>query len=247
MDRAVALVVVCGGLGIAACAAEKEPEPAPVVEPASGGERTTQEETLESHMQLNFLLANQMRDALVAGNLPTAQKRANALATYDYSKELPQHWMKDVEKMQTAARSVEHAPDLPTAARSLAALAATCGDCHARLPNRPPDKAEEHGFSAKGPEELSTRMARHARAADDMWFALTLPSDAHWLSAARVLTEAPLSPPEVDGKPVNQATEAKMEAIREIGRRALEAEAQEERVATYGDLVASCIGCHGAS
>jgi hypothetical protein len=129
----------------------------------------------------------------------------------------------------------------------LAALAATCGDCHARLPNRDRGKTQEHGFSAKGPEDLETRMKRHALAAEGMWDGLTIPSDSHWLGAARALTEAPLSPPEVDGKPVNEATDMRMEAIRDIGRRALEAEDQPARVAAYGELVASCIECHGGS
>ena len=124
------------------------------------------------------------------------------------------------------------------------ALAATCGGCHSRLPNRQSDTEKDHGFSAKGPEDIETRMARHERAADGMWFGLTMPSDASWRGGARALTEAPLSAPQINGKPVDPELDAKLESVRDIGRRALEAEQEPERVKVFGELIGSCAGCH---
>lgn len=195
-------------------------------------------------MRLNFRLGIDTRDAIIQGNLPLAQRRAQELGHSDYSKVLAEHWMKDVESMQSAARDVAQAATLADASHEVAKLAATCGDCHARLASSRPDQERDHGFSAKGPEDIQTRMARHERAADGMWFGLTMPSDASWRTGARALIEAPLSAPEVAGEPIDPAADAKMEAVRDLGRRALEAEGRDERVAVYGELIGSCAGCH---
>lgn len=244
MRKGIGWVVLCGVLVAWACGA-KEPaaeEPAPAA--AAGGEQSSAEQTITDHMQLNFLLGIQMRDAIIQGNLPLAQKKAADLGAQDYGKVLPKHWIEDVADMQEAARQIAASPDLLTASQHLSELAATCGQCHARLPSPPPDKEQEHGFSAKGPEDIETRMARHERAADGMWFGLTMPSEASWRVGARALTEAPLSAPVVDGKPVDPTTDAKMEAVRDLGRRALESEQVTDRVKVYGELIGSCAGCH---
>jgi hypothetical protein len=244
MRKVVGSVVVGVLLGTGACAAKEPAVEEPAAAPASGGERSSQEQNIADHMRLNFLLGIQMRDAIIQGNLPLAQKKASDLGSQDYSKVLPEHWLKDVEDMQASARDIAQARNLAEAAHHVSELAATCGDCHARLPKQGPDREQEHGFSAKGPEDIKTRMARHERAVDGLWFGLTMPSEASWRVGARALTEAPLSAPEVEGKPVDPATDAKMEAMRDIGRRALESEAQPERVKVFGELIGGCASCH---
>lgn len=246
IERSGSLVALSCLLALCACSSEERAQ-APAADEASGAERSSEEATLESHMQLNFLLGLQARDAIIQGNLPLAQKRASDLAGADYSKALPEHWIEDVQDMQSAARDVAKAADLAEASRHLARLAASCGDCHARLTNRPRDAEQDHGFSAKGPEDLQTRMARHERAADGLWFGLTLPSDASWRTGARALIEAPLSAPEVDGQPIDPAADARMESVRDLGRRALEAEQQSDRVAVFGELIGSCTRCHAGT
>jgi hypothetical protein len=245
MRELVQWFVACVVLGTWACASKTPAAEDGAAQPAaSGGEASLQEQTIADHMTLNFLLGIEMRDAIIQGNLPLAQQKASDLGSRDYGKVLPEHWTKDVAKMQDSAREIASAHNLSEASHHLAELAATCGDCHSRLPSRGRDTEQDHGFSAKGPEDIATRMARHERAADGMWFGLTMPSDASWRGGARALTEAPMSAPQVDGQAVDAATDAKMEAVREIGRRALEAEQVTERVKVFGELIGSCTGCH---
>ncbi|MFI5308402.1 MAG: hypothetical protein ACHQ53_13680 [Polyangiales bacterium] len=248
MSRFIFSVSVGVVLGLGACASKPPPEEPKPAQPASGSESTSQsaakDDSLAGHMQANFRLGLEMRDAVIQGNLQLAQQKARDLGWQDYRKVLPAHWMDGVAKMQAAARTVAEARDLAEASQHVAELAATCGDCHARLPRRAQDAEQEHGFSAKGPEDIQTRMARHERAADGMWFGLSIPSDASWRVGARALTEAPLSAPQVEGKPVDPALGAKMEAVRDIGRRALEAEQAPDRIKVFGELISSCAGCH---
>lgn len=233
-----ALLGACGGKQPAAS------EPAAAAEHSNGSEQAGGDASLAGHMRANFRLALDVRDAVVGGNLELAQQKARDLAWQDYKKVLPENWMGGVDKMQLAARQVAEAKDVVEAAQHVAELAATCGDCHARLEGSKDEPEQDHGFSAKGPDDLQTRMARHERAADGMWFGLSMPSDPAWRGGARALTEAPLSAPEVEGKPVSAEVDAKMEAVRDLGRRALEAEQQPERVKVYGELLGKCAGCH---
>jgi hypothetical protein len=248
MSRFVSWVVVGIVLGVVACASRPQAEEPKAAQPASGSESAVkgkaEDDSLAGHMQANFRLGLDTRDAVIQGNLVLAQQKARDLGWQDYRKVLPAHWTEGVEKMQLAARQVAESRDLAEASHHVAELAATCGDCHARLPHRGSDAEQEHGFSAKGPEDIQTRMARHERAADGLWFGLTMPSDASWRVGARALTEAPLSAPQVKGKPVDAALDTKMEAVRDIGRRALEAAPGPDRVKVFGDLLSSCAGCH---
>lgn len=230
----VYMLAGCGAKGSEA----EEPKPA---QPAAGGES---EPSLAGHMQANFQLGLQARDAIIDADLATAQQKARDLGWQDYHKVLPEHWLGDVDRMQQAARGVAEAKDLNEAAYKMSALAATCGECHSRLPGRAPEREQDHGFSAKGPEDIQTRMARHERAADGLWFGLTEPSDAAWRTGARALIEAPLSAPVVEGKPVEPEFDAKMEVVRDIGRRALESDKHEDRIKVFGELLASCASCH---
>jgi len=240
------MAMICAAL-LGACGGKQEQASQPAAEPqrSNGSEQAGADDaSLAAHMRANFRMALDARDAVIGGNLALAQQKARDLAWQDYKELLPAHWMGDVDKMQRAARDVAEAKDLVEAAQHMAELAATCGDCHARLQGEKNEPEQDHGFSAKGPDDLQTRMARHERAADGMWFGLSMPSDPAWRGGARALTEAPLSAPEVDGKPVTAEMDAKMEVVRDLGRRALEAEQQPERVKVYGELLGKCASCH---
>ncbi|MGD8860453.1 MAG: hypothetical protein PVI30_10620 [Myxococcales bacterium] len=249
MDRKLGWLVQCGAVALFACSGGGEPsEPAPAA--SSGAEQQAapakQDEgpTLQGHMATNFKLALETRDAIVDGDLPTAQQKAKDLAWQNYEGVLPERWMPGVEKMQQSARAVAESTTLQDAAHHVAALASTCGECHARFESDAEESEQHHGFSAKEGEDLQTRMLRHQRAADGFWFGLTIPSDASWRSGARALTEAPEGPVMVEGEPANPELEAQMEKLQAMGKRALAAEAPEERVKVYGDMLASCSGCH---
>lgn len=244
--RTVNFVAVFGFLYLIGCGGEaKQP---PVAEAASqqsaGDERSSRGDDMQDHMDTNFKLATEARDALVAGNLKGVQDSARELAFHDHTGVLPEHWMDDVHRMQKAAEVVATSTDLTMASTALAELASTCGDCHKRLAYTGKDRHQEHGLSPSDTEDVQARMQRHQIAADKLWYGLTIPSDAAWLAGARALTEAPLAPVKEDGQEVSPELNEKMEQVVGLGRTALEAKTREERDAAYAELLLTCAGCH---
>jgi hypothetical protein len=251
MKTLLAIVVLVGGLTLGACSKASETE-TPEAAASSGSTQTPapsaeggeEEPTLRGHMAANFKLALETREAIVDGDLATAQQKAKDLAWQKYEGVLPERWMPGVEKMQLAARNVAQATTLKEAAAHTAALAATCGECHARFETDADDSERHHGFSASGSEDIHTRMLRHQRAADGFWFGLTVPSAASWRGGARALTEAPQEPVTVEGQEVDPQLAERLEQLRELGQRALAAETTNDRVQLYGEFLADCSSCH---
>jgi hypothetical protein len=232
----VTLTIGCGG-------GEPQAEPAKSAQ-TTGAEAPESSDALSRHMRANFRLAIETRDAIVDGNLQAAQGKARELAANDYTSLLPQTWLAGAARMQGAARAITDAKDLKDAATHMAELAATCGDCHAQLKATRQDVAEHAKFASVGAEDISERMARHLRAADEMWFGLSMPSDASWQEGGRLLKDAPDDMPNIEGKPVDAKFGAQMEIVRELGTRALAATGQSERTTVYGEVLARCATCH---
>ena len=248
MARHAWFVVLCG-LALSACGGGEEASEEPASSTSEGGEAAKADEggsSISSHMALNFKLAMEARDAVINGDLDGARASAKKLAFHDHRGVLPERWMDDVKLMQEAASNVALASDLAAASQAVAELASTCGDCHTRLNYTGDEGQMEHGLSPSGTEDMHERMLRHQRAADGLWFGLTIPSDKAWREGARALTEAPLAPPQEDGKPIDAATNEKMEEILALGRAALESEGREPRTKAYGTLLVSCANCHGS-
>jgi len=231
------MLLACGGT-------EPSPAPQPAASSTEGGEEQDGRSDIRGHMATNFKLAMDARDAVINGDLPGAQAAAKTLAFHDHSKVLPERWTDDVKKMQDAAADVAMATDLAKAGQAVAELASTCGDCHARLKYTGDEDKMEHGLSPSDDENIHQRMLRHQRAADGLWFGLTIPSNNAWREGSRALTEAPMAAPQEDGKPIDPALNDKMEEILGLGRAALEAEGREQRTKAYGTLLVSCANCH---
>lgn len=246
MSASTRVVSLCVFLAVGCGGGESPPADTPPASASGGGEAEDDESGVRGHMATNFKLAMDARDAIIQGNLAAAQQSAKTLAFHDHSKVLPARWMEDVKKMQDAAGSVAMATDLTKAALAVAELASTCGDCHTRLKYTGDEAKMEHGLSPSDDESMHQRMVRHQRAADGLWFGLTIPSDNAWRGGARALTEAPLAAPKEDGQAVTPEVNEKMEEILALGRAALEAESREQRTQAYGTLLVSCTNCHAA-
>jgi cytochrome c553 len=195
-------------------------------------------------MAINFRLASDIRDSVIQGNLDGAREVARQLAFEDPGDSLPARWAADLDKMHAAAQNAAVAVDLPSAAKAVAELGATCGDCHSRLHSNMDERAMENGLPNRGVEDLRARMHRHQEAAQRLWAGLTIPSDAAWRGGARALTEAPVAPPQQDGAPIDRALNQSMQDVVALGRRALESETTQERIAAYSALLTACAGCH---
>lgn len=212
---------------------------------ASSGDEGPSRQTLRGHMEANFDLALTARDGIIAGSLIQAKDAAVKLAEQNYATVLPAEWMPGVERMQSAARELAAAQDLTQGALRVAALAQTCGECHASF------EEHDHGRPVDGDksefgesENMHERMMRHERAADGFWFGLTMPSDQAWKSGAVTLLNAPAAPTGKDGKPVGEDMMARLEEVRGIARNALTAEAPADRAGLYAQFLAKCSSCH---
>lgn len=198
------------------------------------------------HMQANFWVAVELRDAVVDGELDKARELGKWLAEHDLGAALPAQWAPWVKDMQASGAEVAAAPDLPSAAQAVGSLGVSCGGCHWNFgvsgPKAPDE--EDQGFPPEGPEDMTTRMLRHQWAADELWFGLTIPSDKAWKDGARVLIESPFAPPEQNDQPISPELARGIEAMRELGTTAQHVDVMADRARVYGKLLASCASCH---
>jgi hypothetical protein len=240
-----ALGAGCGGAGAESAAAETVAKPA--VTPARPRD-FRKEPAPAQHMQANFWVAVELRDAVVDGELDKARQLGTWLAEHDLRRTLPAPWAPWVKDMQTSAAEVAAAPDLSSAAQAVGSLGVSCGGCHWNFgvsgPRVPDPDEEDQGFAPEGPEDLTTRMLRHQWAADELWFGLTIPSEQAWKDGAQVLIDSPFEPPVQNDQPVAPELARGIEAMRELGRTAQHAGTMGDRSRVYGKLLASCAGCH---
>ena len=184
-----------------------------------------------------------MRDAIVRGELDHVGGPAAWMAERMPDEVVPIAWRKQVGDMRDAARTVAESKNLPDAARSLAALAATCGRCHAQ--NSGPKI-----FLTEPPAETTGvvgRMERHVWATDRMWDGLIGPSDAAWRAGSEALQASPLAVENLASGGGTDAREASRLAdrLRALGVEARRASNVEQRVEVYGELLSTCARCHG--
>lgn len=91
---------------------------------------------------------------------------------------------------------------------------------------------------------MQARMLRHQNAADGFWFGLSVPSESSWHSGAQALLDAPMTPTDAKGKPVDAKLAKRIDEARDIARRALEVTALDERTKLYGEFLGTCSRCH---
>lgn len=240
------LLAACSGSGPAAAAAEhsagaeRASEPAaPAAEPAAAAEPD-----LAAHMQASFWMAVRARDALIAGDLASAQRAADALASHDYGHLLPADWNHWVVLMRQYARELSMAPNPVAAGQELGRLALVCGDCH-DLHQRGPERVRPDPEPWRDPpEELGERMLRHQIGAEQLWEGLVLPSETSFRSGITTLTRAPLRAPEREGEPIDAAMNARIEKVRTLAKAARAATTYQARGQIFGELIATCADCH---
>jgi len=239
-----ALSAGCAGSGAESPAAETPAKAAAAPAPPRDFRRKP---TPAQHMQANFWVGVELRDAVVRGELDKAQQLGKWLAEQDLRGTLPAQWAPWVKDMQNSGAEVAAAPDLASAARSVGSLGVSCGGCHWNFgvsgPAAPED-GEDQGFPPEGPEDMVTRMLRHQWAVDELWFGLIIPSDKAWRDGAQVLIETPFAPPEQNDQPITPELARGIETMRELGTMAQQANVMGDRARVYGNLLASCASCH---
>lgn len=222
---------VCVFLGVllAGCAIETEPaRPATLVDDVRA---------IEERMHARFASVQRIERGVVTSNLDEVRAGASVIATLDEPKALPV-WRPYVTAMRDAARDLMRVENPVEAARLTAELGRQCGRCHqaigAELTFPEPPRPDA------GPK-LQERMQGHQWAVARMWEGVIAPSEQRWTAGAQALERAPLTYVAESGE---LGIADNVMAIRQLARRAPTLVSHTERAELYGQLLATCAGCH---
>lgn len=198
---------------------------------------------VEPRMLSHYQSAGQLYAGAAAGDLPTVQAAAWALAEAESGAGMPSSAMRYVEQLRGFARLASTAPDVSAAATAVARLGGTCGSCH-RTMKRGPEYKIVTGPS-EGATPVATRMIRHRWAADRLWDGLVAPSDESWRAGADVLQDAPLFTDALtrDVEHYDAVTRLAWE-VHDVGVRGQGTRDQTARADLYGKLLGTCASCH---
>lgn len=190
--------------------------------------------TLPEHMDGHWTQADQMRAALLFGDLDGSRESARWLAEHAEHPALPKGVLSPVEDMRAFARSVLRADIVADAARCTSEMAGACGRCHRASGTTVP--VQENTMPASGLEP-ARHMLRHKWAADRMWEGLVAPSDRMWELGATALIEEPLFAGD------DAEVQALARKIHGLGATA-RGQPADHRPGIYARLVATCAECH---
>jgi mono/diheme cytochrome c family protein len=186
-------------------------------------------------------LAVTLRGAAERGDLEAIKRTAAALAEWPLTENIPPVRLRDIVAVKRAALSVSGSSDVDTAVRGVAAVAATCGDCHTMLQNSP--WRSEHS-AARG-ATVRADMVRHAWAAASLWEGLVQPSEDAWRAGAFAFADDTLTPELLmPGRTPSPSVAQLVAKVRALGLQAESIEDPERRAALYGELTTTCATCH---
>ena len=197
-------------------------------------------EEVRSHMFNAMWRMGSIPSRLVVGDLEGVRRPAGWLAAQIEAEEMMGSETRRT-RMRALAEEVEGATSVAGAARSASLLAAECGTCHEEVDGGPVF-GESDGIPVGS--RLSTHMLRHIWAADRMWEGLMDADPTRWELGAAVLAEDPLRFFERMDDVPGVARYARR--IHELGEEAMALTDRGERALVYGELVATCAGCHEA-
>lgn len=207
---------------------------------AAGGD----DRAIHQRMQENFIRADQLQKAIIAGDLEAAKRNGRWLATHMGTRGLPDAWIAHITAMRRAAQAVVDAPDIEGASRATAYVAGACGSCHLiQLGGR--DLGAEP-LPRAGASKTELLMKRHQWAVDRMWDAVVSGKESRWDEAVDLLERSALSPKDFDRPRAKPALTEYTRRLSRIVERARGARAPDVRVKVLGDFLATCSGCHRA-
>lgn len=200
----------------------------------------TKVERVRQRMHARFAATRTLEQAIVFGDLPRARKEARTIRQLVDPDVLPA-WQPYLTGIRDAARQVELATNLVSAARTSAELGRRCGKCHeaagAKLRFGSDPAPDPNG-------KLPVTMASHQWAAGRMWDGLIGPAPDRWLAGAQALIRAPLAIVAEGDLPPELAVGDDVARLRLLARRALDATTPDARARLYGELLGTCVGCH---
>ncbi len=233
------------------CAEPPQPEVKSEPEPPAVPEATT------VLMGAFFERVTAAQAAIVRGDLEGVREPAVWIAEHEsiaglslpveqWSSETREGWEAHNSKIRDAARLISEAGNFEEAAAASARMVRECGNCHQQVGAEP--RIPELGAIGIPPtESVATipHMLRHQWAVHQMWIGLINPSDDAWQKGAEVLSGVALRKENLS--PYAEYTENLSDLalrVHELGEQALETPDWSLRADIYGELLASCAGCH---
>jgi cytochrome c553 len=169
------------------------------------------------------------------------KRAAASLAEWPVTENTPPVRAQEIAAVKRAAQRVSGSSDADSAVRGVAAVAATCGDCHAML-QESPWRIERR---TAGGATVHADMVRHAWAAASLWDGIVRPSDEAWRAGASALADDSLAPELLTpGRTPSPSIGQLVAKVRALGLQAESAQDPEHRAALYGELTTTCATCH---
>lgn len=196
---------------------------------------------VQVRMHARYAASRTIQTAIAFGDLARARTEANMIASV-YEPAIRDEWQPYLAQLRAAAQQVAVTPDLPAAARMSALLGRRCAQCH--------DATHAKIVFAAAPTvvaspHLPAQMSTHQWAAMMMWEGLAGNQPDRFARGARTLVEAPMAiVAESDDLPPDLAAGDDVQRLHLFARRALEVKTLDDRASTYGEVLATCAGCH---
>ena len=186
-------------------------------------------------MSEHFVQSEQIRNALIHGELEDAREPAQWLIDNLVTEDVPVRWRPHVPDVRRAAELIVEAQSIAEAAAGAGRMAHECGECHEAIgvavaPTERPTPLED--------DTTFAQMDRHAWAAERMWDGLIGPHDDIWVEGATLMRDAPLHP-SVAPEPITSLGAQ----VHTLAEAAIELPA-DDRAEQYGKIITTCAGCH---
>jgi len=230
----IRILLTVGAIAAISCGGGQasDSSPAPTAAPAKS--------SVSDRMHENFAIIDEMRKAVVRGELREAQRQAKELGGRLKNSDYPDDWKEHLQKVRSAVWAANGASDLATFASYTARAGRACGDCHVALEL---DILSGPIEPAKGADEpMADFMVRHRWAAERLWDGLVGPAEQSWkLGAEELAKVAPLA---TESMPV--AMKSLAHQLGEIAERTRVVAERGERTETVGLFLSACASCHRA-
>lgn len=191
-------------------------------------------------MRDHFKQTATIRDAVIWNNPGKAVSPAEGLANLDGVSSLPKHWQVSVTNLTDAARRIRQSSDLTEVAAATADIGRACGLCHTAA--KGPSVHFDPAPSAEG--SVTARMHRHKWATERLWEGLYVPSQSSWTAGAEALALDPFTGDTLKKGGVHARSAASRFAA--VTKKLAAAKTNEDRGATYAELLSTCGPCHEA-
>lgn len=197
---------------------------------------------VRDHMHARFAASRRIEMAIAFGDLDRARSEAQAIATVDEPAARAE-WQPYIQNVRSAAEQITQATDTPAAARASAQLGRRCAECHAAARANIKFARE---LPPPSSSRLTTQMAMHQWAAGRLWEGLIGPSPTLWMQGARGLADMRWPIVAEGDVPPEIGVADDVQRLHLHARRAVDAVTLDERATAYGEILATCAGCHRA-